>query len=99
MWAGNLFNKFGVIISIDDANLGRYNITHNENDKYFFKVPSLRNVALTAPYFHNGSVSDLKEAVYFLAKHQLGRAITEEEVTKIVDFLHALTGETPKSIR
>ena len=96
---GNLFNKFGVIISIDDANLGRYNVTHNESDKYFFKVPSLRNVALTAPYFHNGSVSDLKEAVYFMAKHQLGRAITEEEVTKIVDFLHALTGEIPKSIR
>jgi len=96
---GNLFNKFGVIISIDDANLGRYNVTHNESDKYFFKVPSLRNITLTAPYFHNGSVWDLKEAVYFMAKHQLGRAITEEEVNKIIDFLHSLTGQTPMSIR
>ena len=96
---GNMYNKFGVIVSVKDDNLGRYNITHNAKDKYFFKVPSLRNIALTAPYFHNGSVSNLKEAVYFMAKHQVGRFISEEEVMKIVDFLNSLTGKLPKSLR
>jgi cytochrome c peroxidase len=89
---GNMYNKFGIIIADNDSNLGRYNVTHNESDKYFFKVPSLRNVAETAPYFHNGSVKTLKEAVYFMAKHQLGRLITEAEVEKIVLFLESLSG-------
>ncbi len=89
---GNMYNKFGIIVTIDDTNLGRYSVTGNESDKHFFKVPSLRNVALTAPYFHNGSVKTLKKAVYFMAKHQVGRPITEEEVLKIVAFLNSLTG-------
>ncbi len=95
---GNMYNKFGIILAVKDNHLGRYNITHNESDKHFFKVPSLRNIANTAPYFHNGSVSDLKEAVYFMAKHQIGRPISEEEVSKIVAFLHALTGDIPASM-
>jgi cytochrome c peroxidase len=89
---GNMYNKFGIIIASNDSNLGRYHVTHNESDKYFFKVPSLRNVADTAPYFHNGSVKSLKEAVYYMAKHQLGRYITKQEIEKIVLFLHALSG-------
>jgi cytochrome c peroxidase len=96
---GNMYNKFGIIYKVDDTNLGRYNVTKNPADKYFFKVPSLRNVTKTAPYFHNGAISDLHEAVFFMAKHQVGRPITKEEVDKIVAFLHALEGELPKSIR
>jgi cytochrome c peroxidase len=96
---GNMYNKFGIIYKVDDINLGRYNVTKNPADKYFFKVPSLRNVTKTAPYFHNGAISDLHEAVFFMAKHQVGRPITKEEVDKIVAFLHALEGELPKSIR
>ena len=95
---GNMYNKFGIIQSVKDSNLGRYNVTHNESDKYFFKVPSLRNVAKTAPYFHNGSVSSLKEAVYFMAKHQLGRMISKEEVRKIVLFLNSLSAALPAQV-
>ncbi len=96
---GNMYNKFGVVMSVRDNNLGRYNITKNEVDKYFFKVPSLRNIAKTAPYFHNGSVNNLKDAVYFMAKYQVGRPISKEEVSKIVSFLHTLSGNIPESIR
>ncbi len=96
---GNMYNKFGIIVPIKDSNLGLYNVTKNENDKYFFKVPSLRNVAKTAPYFHNGSVKSLKKAVYLMAKHQLGRPMSEEEADKIVAFLESLNGELPKSIQ
>ncbi len=96
---GNMYNKFGIIVPIKDSNLGLYNVTKNENDKYFFKVPSLRNVAKTAPYFHNGSVKSLKKAVYLMAKHQLGRPMSEEEANKIVAFLESLNGELPKSIQ
>jgi cytochrome c peroxidase len=96
---GNMYNKFGVVMSVRDNNLGRYNITKNEVDKYFFKVPSLRNIAKTAPYFHNGSANNLKDAVYFMAKYQVGRPISKEEVSKIVSFLHTLSGNIPESIR
>jgi cytochrome c peroxidase len=96
---GNMYNKFGLLISIKDDNLGRFNVTKNENDKQVFKVPSLRNVAKTAPYFHNGSASNLKKAVYFMAKYQVGRPISEDEVNKIVSFLEALTGKLPKNVK
>ena len=90
---GNMYNKFGVIMSIDIKNLGRYNITKNRQDKYFFRVPSLRNVALTAPYFHNGSQKDLRQVILFMAKYQVGRPITDEEVDKILSFLNSLTAK------
>ncbi len=96
---GNMYNKFGIIISIKDSNLGLYNVTKNESDKYFFKVPSLRNVAKTSPYFHNGSVKSLKKAVFMMAKHQLGRPMSDEEADKIVAFLESLNGELPKSLK
>ncbi len=95
---GNMYNKFGLLISIKDDHLGRFNVTKNENDKQVFKVPSLRNIAKTAPYFHNGSAENLKKAVYFMAKHQVGRPISKVEVTKIIAFLESLTGKLPKSI-
>ena len=95
---GNMYNKFGVFQDANSSHLGRYNVTHKERDKYYFKVPSLRNVAKTAPYFHDGRTSDLRTAVYFMAKYQLGRKITPQEVDKIVAFLQSLNGELPKDI-
>ena len=93
---GNLYNKFGVIKSTHSTRTGRHEVTKNEADKYYFKVASLRNVAQTAPYFHDGRYKHLEDAVKFMADYQLGRSISAEEVDKIVAFLKALTGEIPK---
>ncbi len=96
---GNLYNKFGVIKDAQSKRLGRFEVTRNEADKYYFKVPSLRNVAKTAPYMHDGRFDNLEDAVKFMANYQLGRTISEEEVYKIVKFLNSLTGEIPESIK
>ncbi len=91
---GGSFQKFGVIHKPDWLkDLGRYEVTKNEADKYVFKVPSLRNVALTAPYFNDGSVWSLEEAVKTMAFAQLGRTLSEAEVKNIVAFLHALSAD------
>ncbi|XOB61569.1 cytochrome-c peroxidase [Campylobacterota bacterium DY0563] len=90
---GNHYNKFGVFSHIQSINLGRYNVTKDEEDKYYFKVPTLRNIELTAPYFHDGREEDLKDAVKTMAFVQLGRPITNEEINKIVAFLKTLTGD------
>jgi len=90
---GNQYNKFGSIIYIENDNLGRYNITKNEDDKFYFKVPTLRNIELTAPYFHDGREFDLKKAVETMSLVQLGRPISENEIEKIIAFLKTLTGE------
>jgi len=95
---GNLYNKFGIFEDANTSNLGRYNVTHNPRDKYYFKVPSLRNIEKTAPYFHDGRTYDLRVAVLAMAKYQLGRKITPQEVDKIVAFLKSLNGQLPKSI-
>lgn len=77
------------------ADLGRYNVTKNEADKNVWRVPTWRNVALTAPYFHNGSVATLDEAVRVMAKTQLDQELSEKQVNDIVAFLNSLTGEFP----
>jgi cytochrome c peroxidase len=92
---GNHFNKFGILQSFQSKQLGRYNVTHDEKDKYYFKVPSLRNVALTAPYFHDGRAKTLLEAVKMMSLYQLGRHMTQKELQAIVAFLMTLTGEIP----
>ena len=96
---GNMFQPFGVMLSRQGKNsavsrldLGRYNVTGLEEDKFVFKVPSLRNVALTAPYFHDGSAPDLPAAVRVMAEAQLGRRLTDDQVRSIVAFLNTLTG-------
>jgi len=97
---GNLFQRFGVMEdyfadtgSADmKTNLGRFNVTGHPDDRHVFKVPSLRNVALTAPYFHDGSVDSLDEAVSIMGRVQLGQKLSDEDVRLIVGFLHALTG-------
>lgn len=96
---GNLFEKFGIKGDyfqqrghLSPADLGRYVQTGRQADKYVFRVPSLRNVALTAPYFHDGSVKTLPEAVQTMAKYQLGRRLSSPDRNALVDFLGSLTG-------
>jgi len=93
---GNLYSKFGVVQGSNTSSFGRYNVTHKKRDMYSFKVPSLRNITMTAPYFHDGRTSDLKEAISIMAQLQLGRHFTKEEVNKIEAFLYSLEGEIPK---
>ncbi len=75
---------------------GRFEVTKNEADKHMFRVPTWRNVALTAPYFHNGAVKTLDEAVRVMGKTQLNKDLSAEQVSDIVAFLNSLTGEFPK---
>ncbi len=96
---GNLYNKFGVMQYVSSKRLGRYEVTKREEDKYYFKVPSLRNVAKTAPYLHDGRFETLDETVKFMARYQLGQVVTQEEIDKIVLFLHSLSGEIPQSAK
>jgi len=97
---GNIFQKFGVIGdyfadrgNITPADWGRFNVTGDEKDRYVFRVPSLRNVVLTAPYFHDGSAATLEEAIAVMAKYQLGRPISSDKIESLIEFLKTLTGE------
>jgi cytochrome c peroxidase len=76
-----------------ESDLGRYLVTKDEEDRNVFKVPSLRNVAVTAPYFHDASARTLEDAVDVMFKYQLGRVPSEKDKTLIVKFLKTLTGE------
>src|SRR5262249_4836908 len=76
-----------------ELDLGRYRVTNAARDRGVFRVPSLRNVAVTAPYFHDGAAATLDQAVETMAKVQLGRRLTAEEARAIVAFLRTLTGE------
>jgi cytochrome c peroxidase len=96
---GNLYNKFGIYADTKSKELGRYMITKKEEDKFVFKVPSLRNVALTAPYMHDGRASSLKEAVNIMSRHQLGRPMMPDELEYIVEFLKSLTGQLPDIVK
>ncbi|WP_347901791.1 cytochrome c peroxidase [Pseudomonas purpurea] len=97
---GNMFQKFGVMGDYFQArgnplesDLGRYLVTKDDEDRYVFKVPSLRNVAVTAPYFHDASAKTLEEAVDIMFKFQLGRVPSTDDKTLIIKFLKTLTGE------
>lgn len=97
---GNMYQKFGVFEDVltptaQDAtpDPGRYKVTQVERDRGVFRVPSLRNVALTAPYFHDGRAATLEEAVETMARVQLGRNLAPTEISLIVQFLRSLTGE------
>lgn len=79
--------------SITEVDNGRYNVTRNESDRHFFKVPNLRNVELTYPYFHDGSASTLQEAVRTMALVQVGKRLKDSEIEDIVTFLKTLTGD------
>jgi cytochrome c peroxidase len=95
---GKMFQRIGLLRDWpDQSDPGRYKLTHNQADRMVFKVPSLRNVAKTAPYFHNGKVRTLEEAVSYMAEYQLGRKLADSEVQSIVTWLKSLTGEIPAS--
>ena len=78
---------------LTDADNGRFNVTKQEKDRHFFKVPVLRNIELTYPYFHDGSVASLADAIRIMGEVQLGKNFSNDEITKLVAFLKTLTGE------
>jgi len=90
---GQMYQKLGLVKEYPTNDLGRFEHTKNESDKKLFKVPSLRNVTKTGPYYHDGSVASLESAVSLMAEHQLGKQLPTEEVADIVAFLGALTAE------
>jgi len=94
---GNSFQKLGVVEPYKTANpaQGRFGVTGKDADRFFFKVPTLRNVELTYPYFHDGEAATLKDAVNTMGRIQLGKKFTDEENLKVVAFLKTLTGKQP----
>jgi cytochrome c peroxidase len=100
---GSAFRKFGVFgdywkeTRSQEIDKGRFNVTKDDSDLYTFKVASLRNVAMTPPYFHDGSVNSLPEAVRVMATVQLDMKLSDKEVTEIITFLGSLTGPLPES--
>jgi cytochrome c peroxidase len=101
---GQIYQKFGLIepywkyTKSETIDEGRYVVTKNEVDKYVFKVPVLRNVAKTSPYFHDGSVEKLEQAVWIMGKVQLGRDLNTKQTGDIVWFLKSLTGTIPEEV-
>jgi cytochrome c peroxidase len=79
--------------NLTDADNGRYNVTKDEKDRHAFKVPTLRNVARTFPYFHDGSKKTVREAVDAMATYQVGEPLAEKDAQDVVKFLETLTGE------
>ena len=94
---GNSYQRLGMMKPYprtDDP--GRFKVTKQEADRFVFKVPSLRNVEKTGPYFHDGRVASLEEAVREMAEYQLGKTLSDAEVSRIVVFLRVLTGRLPE---
>lgn len=106
-FGGQMFQKMGLVRNyfelrggeLTEADNGRFNFTHQESDRHFFKVPTLRNVRMTPPYFHDGSQETLAGAVRIMGQVQLGRDLTDAQVEDIVAFLGALDGELPAHAR
>lgn len=94
---GHLYQKLGLVKEWPTKDLGRFAATKNEADKYFFKVPSLRNITETAPYLHDGSIASLEEMVAKMAEYQLGRTISAEDTKAIVTFLGSLKGRVDEN--
>jgi cytochrome c peroxidase len=98
---GGAYRKFGVVedywkaTGSQPVDNGRADVTKNPDDLYVFRVASLRNVAKTPPYFHDGSVATLPEAINVMARVQLGATLSDNETTEIVAFLESLTGDLP----
>lgn len=95
---GTSYQKMGVIepYQSNSTEIGRAAVTGSDADRFMFKVPTLRNVELTYPYFHDGEAATLEEAVDIMGRLQLGRVYSDEEVGNIVAFLKSLTGEQPR---
>ncbi|MFH0954431.1 MAG: cytochrome c peroxidase, partial [Verrucomicrobiota bacterium] len=94
---GSSYQRLGAVKPYPRAeDPGRFKVTQQESDRFVFKVPSLRNVEKTGPYFHDGRVASLETAVREMAEYQLGRNLSEQEVGRIVAFLRVLTGRLPE---
>jgi cytochrome c peroxidase len=98
---GQMYKPFGVVERpgadiLPPTDKGRFAVSKSVSDEYVFRVPPLRNVELTRPYFHSGQVWDLNQAVGIMATDQLGKALNDEQVAKITAFLKSLTGEQPQ---
>jgi cytochrome c peroxidase len=103
---GNLFQTFGVAGDYFkdrggqlSSDAGRFSVTQNPEDMHVFRVPSLRNVAMTAPYFHDGSARNLKDAISIMGKYQLGRDLPKQDVEDIASFLESLTAPLPENFK
>ncbi|HEX5066148.1 MAG TPA: cytochrome-c peroxidase [Myxococcota bacterium] len=94
---GRMFQKLGLVEPYPTQDVGREKVTGNEADRFVFKVPSLRNVAKTGPYFHDGSIASLDQAIQLMARHQLGKQLDAAQVESIRSFLEALTGNVDAS--
>ncbi len=95
---GGMYQKLGLVKPFATTDTGREEATHNEADKFFFKVPSLRNIEKTGPYFHDGKVATLEDAIRLMAEHQLGRTLTDQQISEIRAFLSSLTGTLPTEL-
>ena len=102
---GNLFQKFGNLSALEtqfgdfvNKDLGRFDITGDINDRHVFRVPSLRNVAITAPYFHHGQTKTLEEAIVIMARVQLGQELDPMAIVELSAFLNALTAPRPSAL-
>ncbi len=95
---GSMFMKFGLVKPYETENqaTGRFGVTGNEFEKGVFKVPTLRNIELTYPYFHDGAVKSLHNAVAIMGETQLGRTFSSQEIDQLVAFMLTLTGDQPR---
>jgi cytochrome c peroxidase len=98
---GGMYAPFGVVENpgaelLPPGDKGRFSVTKSVSDEYVFKVPTLRNIALTAPYFHTGRAWDLRQATAVMGVSQLGAQLTAEETERVAVFLESLTGDQPK---
>ncbi len=98
---GNMYQKFGFVgdywgrkVHLTTADLGRFNVTGLARDRYVFKVPSLRLATVNGPYFHDGSVPSLEEAIRLMGRYQLGQTIPDGDIHLIIAFLGSLVGDT-----
>ena len=96
---GNLFQKLGVFKEYKGSSEGRYNVTKDERDKNYFKVPTLRNIYWTSPYLHDGEIKTLESCIAFMAEYQMGIEIPLEDRKKVESFLHSLTGRLPNVVQ
>lgn len=93
---GRMYQKLGMVKGWpNQTDIGRAKVTHRDGDKMAFKVPGLRNIEKTGPYFHDGSVASLEQAVKLMGEYQLGKGLSDEDVTSIVAWLKTLTGDLP----
>jgi len=97
LMGGQMYQKFGIFEKyspdeIDHEDLGRFHVTEQEMDKFVFKVPSLRNVTKTGPYFHDGRSATIENAIDTMGRLQLNKELSDEEISKIKEFLHTLEG-------